>query len=68
MKYFKTPENLDGKRVILDAKKGQYFEFVANELFTAGELVKMHLNASVFEVVEIPRNRVYFSFGVRFPL
>jgi hypothetical protein len=68
MKYFKTPERLDGKRVILDAKKGQYFEFVANELFTAGELVKMHLNTDAFEVVEVPRNRVYFSFGVRFSL
>lgn len=68
MKYFKTPERLNGKRVILDAKKGQYFEFVANELFTAGELAKMHLNANAFEAVEIPLNRVYFSFGVRFSL
>lgn len=68
MKYFKTPERLDGKRVILDAKKGQYFEFVANELFTAGELKRMRLNADAFEVVEVPRNRVYFSFGVRFSL
>ena len=68
MKYFKTPERLDGKRIILDANKGQFFEFVANELFTAGELVKMHLNANVFEAVEVPQNRVYFSFGIRFSL
>jgi hypothetical protein len=66
MKYFKTPERLNGKRVILDAKKGLYFEFVANELFTARELERMHLSANAFEVVEIPWNRVYFSFGVRF--
>lgn len=68
MKYFKTPERLDGKRLLLNAKKGQFIELVANELFTESELKKMHLNTDVFEVVNIPCNGVYYSFGLRFSL
>lgn len=68
MKYFKTPERLDGKRLLLNAKKGQYIELVANELFTEKEVAKMGLNTAIFEPVAVPRNKVYFSFGVRFSL
>lgn len=68
MKYFKTPERLDGQRLLLNAKKGQFIELVANELFTEKEVAKMGLNTAIFELVAIPRNKVYFSFGVRFSL
>lgn len=68
MKYFKTPARLDGMRYLLDAKKGIYFEFVANELLTVREAEKMHLNIAIFEPVEISRRKIYYSFGVRFAL
>lgn len=68
MKYFKTPERLDGQRLLLNAKKGQFIELVANELFTKKEVAKMGLNTAIFEPVAIPRNNIYYSFGVRFAL
>lgn len=68
MKYFKTPERLDGKRLLLNARKGQFIELVANELFTEKEVLKMGLNTAIFEPVEISKRLIYYSFGVRFAL
>lgn len=68
MKYFKTPARLDGRQICYNPKKGLYFSFVANELLTAREAEKMHLNTAIFEPVAIPRNKVYFFFGRRFSL
>lgn len=45
--------------------------FVANELYTAGELDKFYLTMeqeSWFERVIIPKNKVYWFFGCRFAM
>ena len=68
MKYLKTPSRLDGREICYNSKKGLYFSFVANELFTVREAERMHLNAAIFEAVSIPRNKIYFFFGRRFSL
>lgn len=68
MKYFKTPERLDGKRLLLNAKKGQFIELVANELFTEKEVSKMGLNTAIFEPVDVSRRNIFYSFGLRFSL
>lgn len=68
MKYFKTPARLDGRQICYNSKKGLYFSFVANELFTEKEVSKMGLNTAIFEPVEISRRNIYYSFGVRFAL
>lgn len=51
-------------------KRVQDGVFVANELYTAGELNKFEIPAEkffdIFEVVEIPKTRVHWFFGCRF--
>lgn len=46
--------------------------FVANELYTAGELDKFYLTLEeeqkMFELVVIPKNKVYWFFGCRFAM
>lgn len=45
--------------------------FVANELYTAGELEKFYLTKAQdnwFEPVDIPKNKVYWCFGCRFAM
>lgn len=67
MQYFKTPEHLDGKRAYILTNKA-FFYFIPGELFTLSEINKMGLNPSIFEVVNIPRRSIYYSFGVRFSI
>lgn len=47
------------------AISGQYVE---NELYTMTEIKKLRLfgYANILEPVEIPKNRIFWSFGVRF--
>ena len=46
--------------------------FVANELYTTGELNKFYIPHErffdIFDAVEIPKNKVYWSFGCRFEM
>ena len=62
MIYFKVPKAHDNKRLnnISD------FCFIKDELFTLKECEKLKINISILEKIEIPKNEIYFSFGVRF--
>ena len=62
MKYYKVKSEHDNKR-----KPGAKYDiYVANELYTEKEAEKQHINKSYCELVEIPKNQVYFFFGARF--
>ena len=70
MKYFKVPDNLDGRAVI---KKGLYCGkikrfLIKNELYTEKELEKYGMTETWFIPVDIPKSRVYWFFGARFEM
>ena len=74
MNYYRVKAEYDQKPRIknhkLKIKRVQDGVFVANELYTAGELDKFYIplekEYEMFEHVIIPRNKVYWSFGCRF--
>lgn len=41
---------------------------IANELYTPYERSKIANRSQMFEIVEIPKSRVFFSFGARFEM
>ncbi len=61
MVYYKVKPECDQKR---KGTKGDIY--IENELYTPSEMVKQNLNPAYLEKVEIPKSRVYFSFGCRF--
>jgi hypothetical protein len=68
MKYYKVPKNLDGRAVL---KKGLYCGkiqrfLIVNELYTKKELEKYGMTIDGFIEMDIPKNRVFHNFGVRF--
>lgn len=70
MKYFKVPENLDGRAVI---KKGLYCGkiqrfLIENELYTAKELEKYGMAETGFIPVDIPKSKIFWNFGARFEM
>jgi hypothetical protein len=75
MNYYKVKPEYDQKQRIKDhkyrIKRKPDGIFVANELYTAGELEKFYLTPSQdewFERVTIPKNKVYWCFGCRFAM
>ena len=40
--------------------------YVANELYTLKEVEKQDLNTAYLKKIEVPKNKVYWFFGVRF--
>lgn len=46
--------------------QGQYNSFEENELYTPKEFERLANCSSWFEVVEIPKSKIYFCFGARF--
>lgn len=75
MRYYRVKPEYDQKQRIKNHKYSIKRKpdgiFVANELYTAGELDKFYLtNAqdSWFERVEIQKNKVYWFFGCRFAM
>ena len=76
MRYYKVKPEYDQKQRIknhsLRIKRKPDGIFVANELYTAGELDKFYLTLEeeqrIFEQVVIPKNKVYWSFGCRFAM
>lgn len=76
MRYYRVKPEYDQKQRI---KNNRYKVrrvpdgiFVANELYTAGELDKFYLTLEeehkMFDYVLIPKNKVYWFFGCRFAM
>lgn len=76
MRYYRVKPEYDQKQRIKNyrysIKRKPDGIYVANELYTAGELEKFYLTLEQehkgFEVVEIPKNKVYWFFGCRFAM
>ena len=76
MNYYRVKPEYDQKQRIKDhkytIKRKPDGVFVANELYTAGELEKFYLTMeeeyTCFERVTIPKNKVYWCFGCRFAM
>lgn len=76
MIYYRVKPEYDQKQRIKNhkyrAKRVPDGIYVANELYTAGELDKFYLTLEEehkgFERVIIPRNKVYWCFGCRFAM
>ena len=74
MNYYRVKPEADQKPRIknhkLKIKRKPDGVFVANELYTAGELNKFYIpEEQVYNIVEhvvIPKNKVYWCFGCRF--
>ena len=76
MKYYRVKPEFVGKRLCV-CKRGYYvnmgYELIANELFTEKEYAKLQKNhvfgcspLNCVELVEIPKNKIYWFFGARF--
>ena len=76
MRYYRVKPEYDQKQRIKNHKYSVKRKpdgiYVANELYTAGELEKFYLTweqeRKGFEIVEIPKNKVYWFFGCRFAM
>ena len=74
MYYYKVKPEYDQMKRIknhkLSTKRKLDGIFVANELYTAGELKKFYIPFdkfyNIFEEIKIPKNKVYWVFGCRF--
>lgn len=60
MKYFKVKAKADQHR------RSDGSIYIANELYTAKEVEKLHINTALCDEVEISKNKTYFFFGARF--
>jgi hypothetical protein len=73
MVYFRVKPKFDNTpRMVWKRHKRAWFQdgcFVKNELYTQRELKPYTvILEDVFEVVRIPKNRVYWFFGARFEM
>ena len=76
MRYYRVKPEYDQKQRIKNhkyrIKRKPDGIFVANELYTAGELDKFYLTLEeekkMFEPVVIPKNKVYWFSGCRFEI
>lgn len=72
MKFYKVSEKLDNKGVWkLDKRKNKMVwstVLIKNELYTERELKYYGINPDALQVVNIPKNKTYWSFGCRFEI
>lgn len=75
MRYYRVKPEYDQKQRVKNSKYAIKRKpdgiYVANELYTASELDKYYLadeQYGWFEVVNIPKNKVYWLFGCRFAM
>ena len=71
MKYYKVKKECDNKCRTNWKKRAYAGIWVGNELYTEKELEKLYYSGvwvpcEVFDVVEIPKSRVFWMFGARF--
>jgi hypothetical protein len=65
MKYYRVRKHADQFPKNPKVRDGNIL--IANELYTEKEFNKLpYVYASAFEMVEIPKNKTYWSFGARF--
>lgn len=62
MNYYKVPKQMDNKRTA----NGTIF--VAGELLTEKQALKMRANLDVFERTELSQRKTYWFFGARFAM
>lgn len=43
-----------------------YDIYIVDELYTLSEIAKQKLNMDYFDIINISKNKVYWSFGARF--
>ena len=71
MLYFKAKKEYDQTPRYKKTARGRVYDntiLIQNELYTAREREKLAMSADCFDVVSIPKTRVYFSFGARFEM
>ena len=71
MKYYKVKPEKDNtdKFVFVGSDKTKIKNdgfFVGNELYTPKERERIARSDSIFDIVDIPKNKIYFFFGARF--
>lgn len=69
MKFYKVKKEYDQKPLYKFYKTKNHVPYsflIANELYTDAELKKFNVDPICFDVVEIPKNKTYWSFGARF--
>lgn len=69
MQYYRVKPQYDNKTRYTRNNKGQGVSngiLIANELYTPKEYEKLMNCPAWFELVEIPKNKIYFFFGARF--
>lgn len=73
MTYYRVNENyMDKLRIDHNrnmTQRGKYIDngtFIYYELYTEKELAKFRVDLSKFDVVNVSRRDIYFSFGCRF--
>jgi hypothetical protein len=70
VKYYKVKPEFDNKQAykIIKNKLKIVGFYIANELYTANELKRRGdiINPNYFEIVEIPKTKIYWFFGARF--
>lgn len=60
MKYYRVKPEYDGYMI------GNNIALIANELYTTSELLRFKIPIGCTNCVEIPKSKVYTSFGARF--
>lgn len=70
MRYYKVKPEFDNKNAY--KRQNNHLKivgfYIANELYTASELKRRGdiINPNYFEIVEIPKTKIYWFFGARF--
>ena len=64
MVYYKVPEKLHGKEVLLP--NGERYPLEEEELLTPRECKKLGLPVKQLDQIEVSRKKIYFFFGKRF--
>lgn len=71
MKYYRVKPEFDNVTRYRFTRRGVCVPdsiLVGNELYTSVERSKIANRRQMFDVVEIPKNRTFFSFGARFEM
>lgn len=71
MKYYRVKPEYDNKTRYRLNRGGVCIPnsiLIGNELYTAVERSKIANRKQMFDVIEIPKNRIYFCFGARFEM
>lgn len=71
MKYYKVKPEFDNKTRYKLTRSGACVPdsiLVGNELYTVVERSKIANRKQMFDIVNIPKNKTFFSFGARFEI